>query len=167
MRKSFRYGIAAGVALIIFIGVVWWNTSRTSDPVYQGKPLVYWLEAFETDDFRGKPKFNDAVEAVRQAGTNAIPILLRLLRTKDSDLRQRFTLLAQKQHLVKVDYHTSDGQHWVARQGFVALGRIGRYAIPQLREIHQAEIAGTWKYNYAGEILDLLEIWDKNAVKHP
>ena len=111
-----------------------------------------------------KPSFDESVEAMRRAGTNALPILLRTLRSKDSDLKHRLTRLAARQHLIEIDYVTADRQPWAARQGFMALlGRQAKYAIPQLVEISQEEVAGTYSIaggrhtEYATEILELLK----------
>ena len=135
------------------------------EPAYNQKPLRYWLSGFDLgNNAPGKPSFDESVEAVRELGTNSIPILLRMLRSRDSDLKQRLTRLAQKQSLVRVDYVSADRQRWVARQGFVALGIAAKEAIPQLLEISREEAARVeWK-KYATEILDLFkQAWPREA----
>lgn len=45
------------------------------EPVYQGKPLSVWvIKAGQIEEYNGAPE--DAVEAIRAIGTNAIPFLL-------------------------------------------------------------------------------------------
>src|SRR5256885_5261573 len=139
MRK--KVSIAIGFLLLALLGGIVWQTLRHREPIHQGKPLSFWLSGFELDDFQGKPSFNESVEAVREAGTNAVPTLLRMLRTSDSDLKQRFKLLLRKQCVVQIHYVRADTQRWAATQGFMALGKLARYAVPQLDEISQQEIS--------------------------
>jgi len=134
-----RLGIASAFLLLaILTGVV---GLHHREPSYRGKPLSFWLKGFELDDFPGKPSFNESNEAVFQIGTNAFPTLFRLLRTKDSDFKQRIARLARTQHFMKVHYVAADGQRWAARQGFLALGKVAKYAVPELERIDQEEIA--------------------------
>jgi hypothetical protein len=140
-----RLGIPLAILLLALLGGVIWQTPRQREPVYQGKPLSFWLKDFELDAQLGKPSSDQAVEAVRQAGTNAFPILLRLFRARDSDLKHRVTSLARKQHFITIHYVTADSQRWVARQGFMALGRVAKYAVPRLVEINQEDIARSEK----------------------
>ena len=162
---SKRLGITLGFLFLALLGAAVWQVLREPAPVYKGKPLTFWLKGFDIgyNDPR-KPDFDECVEAVRQAGTNALPTLLRMLRTRDSDLKHRLTRLAQKQRLIKIDYVTADRQRWAAHQGFMALlWKNASYAIPQLVEISREEVAGAYPISggrhseYATEILDLLK----------
>lgn len=134
------------------------------EPVFRGKPLSYWLKGFDIGrNESAKPGYDDCVAAVRQANTNALPILLRMLRTRDTDLKQRLTRLAQRQSLIKVDYVTTDRQRWAAWQGFMALGPEANAVIPQLTEIAHEEASRAEWNKYATEILDMLKRWSANA----
>jgi len=154
-----------GLAVLATVGVVVWTVWCQTQPVYQGKPLTYWLKGFEPRFGNPGPPRHTAEEAVRRAGTNAIPILLRMLRTKDSDWRQKLRFLAHKQHFVEVEFNPSAGHHWVAREAFHALGSVARYAIPQLVEINQAELSGIFECKCAGDILDQLEQQDNETIE--
>ena len=44
------------------------------EPVYQGKPLSYWVTRLGSDEYHGAPK--DAVAAIRAIGPKAVPYLL-------------------------------------------------------------------------------------------
>jgi len=156
MNKRWRVPLA--LACVGVLGWLAWQAWPERGPVYRGKPLSYWLKGFDNgDNGQGKPSFDESVEAVRQTSTNALPVLLRMLRVRDSDLRHRLARLAQKQHLVNINYVTADRQRWAARQGFVALGLYGRSAIPQLLEISMEETSRAEWNKYATEILDLLK----------
>lgn len=166
MRKPVQ--VALAVLLVAIAGLVAWEMLRQREPVYLGKPLSFWLRGFELDDQPGKPGFNEAVGAVRDAGTNAFPILLHMLRIRDSDLKHRLTRFAQKQRLISVHYLPADRQNWVARQGFVALGKETTYAVPSLVEIYDEGISrgdtNSLTLGYITEILELLKDTDTNGT---
>ncbi len=163
MSKRLRVPLA--LALVAVLGWVAWQALPQREPHYLGKPLSFWLKGFDHGyNEPRKPSFDESVEAVRQAGTNALPILLRMLRARDSDWKHRLIRLAQKQRLIEIDYVTADRQRWVARQGFVALGLHAKCAIPQLVDISQEETSRVEWNKYATEILDLLkQTWGKDV----
>jgi len=149
------------------LGIVIWQAWPTREPLYRQKPLSFWLRSFDLgDNAPGKPSFDESVEAVRETSTNSLPILLRMLRSRDSDLKHRLARLAQKQSLIRINYVTADRQRWAARQGFTALGLYAKVAIPQLVEISREEASRVEWNKYATEILDLLKQTWPNAVDH-
>src|ERR1035441_2154889 len=85
MRK--RLYIALAVLVTAALAVVGWQVLRPPEPepVYQGKPLSSWLN-YRTalKPMPRKIQEQEADDAVRQAGTNALSTLLRMLRAKDS-----------------------------------------------------------------------------------
>src|SRR5579872_4898885 len=91
------------VLIVLFAAILGgfaWDVLRQREPVYQGKPLSVWLEGYE----RGGWARQNADEAVRQAGTNAIPTLLRMLQEKDSPMMLKLVALARRQHFIKIKY---------------------------------------------------------------
>jgi hypothetical protein len=157
MDKKWR--ILLPVACVGVFGWLAWQAWPNREPVYRGKPLSYWLKGFDIGyNDPAKPAFDESVEAVRQTNTNALPVLLRMLRTRDSDWKHRLTRLAQKQRLIKIDYVTADRERWAARQGFMALlDPCAEAAIPQLVEISKQETSRAEWNPYATELLDLLK----------
>jgi hypothetical protein len=167
-----RLQIAVAVLLVVVIGVIAWQSlrSREHEPVYRGKRLTFWLRGFDiSDNAPGKPNFNESVDAVRDAGTNAFPLLLSMLRASDSSLRQRLKRLAQRQHLIAIDYVSADTQQWAARQGFGALGNVAKGAVPELLEIYRHDIArgqtNSNQLGYIREILAILEQQNRTTAK--
>ncbi len=78
MRR--RSSLLTGVFLVVFAGLVVVPLLRPGEPVNAGKPLSAWLDTF-TPSPVGHPTFEpdpDAVRALRQIGTNALPALLSL-----------------------------------------------------------------------------------------
>jgi hypothetical protein len=121
MRK--RLGIAFGVVLLtvagIIAGLIWFANTR--DPVYQGKPLSAWLEAYN-DNPPPSATRHEADEALRHLGTNALPALLRRMRAKDTAFKNRWFALVQKQHLIRISHTTAMELHLQSYGGFTALG---------------------------------------------
>jgi hypothetical protein len=75
------------------------------------------------------------------AGTNAIPVLLEMLRRKDSVLERRLHTLARRQHLLKI--HHAEDVYWndQGAQGFRALGPAAKDAVPDLIRIYEQRIS--------------------------
>ncbi len=168
---SQRHWIPLGVLLLALLGGGLGQALRQSAPRYHGRPLTFWLKGFDLGYCDpAKPSWDESVEAVRQAGARALPLLLRMLRANDSDLKHKLIRLAQKQRLVRIDYVSADRERWAARQGFMALlGRKARGAVPQLTEISREEVAGAYAVpggghtEYATEILELLKQTDESV----
>ncbi len=82
------------VVAISVVGVVGWSIfhawSAPPEPMYQGRPLSYWLLGYSFP-FNGTnaPSRADADAAIKDAGTNAIPLLLQMLRAHDSPLKTK------------------------------------------------------------------------------
>ena len=79
------------VALVIVVilasaGLLVVGSLPPREPLYQGKPLSYWLQGCigTNPSSRSWRQSTDAVQAI---GTNAIPTLLRLLQAQDSALQ--------------------------------------------------------------------------------
>src|SRR5579872_1082215 len=103
MRKGrciqFAVVLAAGVC-----GLVWLLYSQLgTEPVYLGKRLSVWLDAKDRPLSYGIEPY-EAREAVRLAGTNAIPSLLRFLRAQDPPWKLKMMEWTQKQHWLKIKF---------------------------------------------------------------
>ena len=138
MRK--RVHVALAGLIVAVVGVIAWQVTRPQErePVYQGKRLTFWLyEAYEGNGRNGE----GAEEGMRQAGTNAIPTLLRMLRAKDSASRVMVTGLARRQHLIEIDFARAEGWNTAALIGFHLLGSKAQSAVPALIEIANQNIS--------------------------
>ena len=125
-----RVKIVLAVLAAALVGVTTWHLPRTREPIYQGKPLSSWLLAYR-EDSTGK----EEEEAVLEAGTNAIPTLLRMLRAKDSPLKIRLMSLLQKQKVFKIEYTPAAKWKTGALRGFEILRGKAQSAVPTLVEI--------------------------------
>ncbi len=106
---------------------------RTMEPRYKGKPLGVWVKNGE-----GGTNF---LEAVRESGTNAIPVLLRMLRTKDSTVEDKINSLERRFGLTKVMVRPSGEWHYRIANAFAVLGTNAQSAAPELIRIADAKIS--------------------------
>jgi HEAT repeat protein len=86
MRKQSYIALIMVVVAILGGLVLFCLGSHAPDPIYHGKALSSWLECyhpFEPSSNRGSPEWKNADEAVRHAGINAVPMLLRMFQSGD------------------------------------------------------------------------------------
>ncbi len=130
---SKRAGILiATVAVISAVTGTWLAWNR--EPVYQGKSLTAWLEEIDYQQSPRDEKSSNAIEAVRQIGTDALPRLLKMLQARDSVFKLTAMKFLNRQKLLKIRIHGAD--HWKrrARRGLWALGPKAEPAIPILEQ---------------------------------
>lgn len=136
-----RVHIALAVMLVALAGVSAWKGLREREPVYRGKPLRVWLHAYKLYGLAGvetwqvREEQQEADEVVRQAGTNALPTLLQMLRAKDSALQIKLMDLAQRQHIIRIKYTPAEELNYQASCAFGVLRAKARSAAPALMEI--------------------------------
>lgn len=139
MRKRQRI-ILAVAAVAVVIGVITWEVLRTSEPAFEGKELNVWLEGYQISKYTvGSLQRNKADEAMRHAGTNAIPTLLRMLRAQDSPLKLKLLDLAQRQKLIRVNYTPASAKKYSAGVAFGTLGGTASNAVPELIRIYHQD----------------------------
>lgn len=107
---------------------------------YGGHPLSYWLRQETPKSRRGFYSItpspakltNEAEDAVRQIGTNAIPILTAMIDRKETTIRKRLRSLLAQQSYVKIQLDSA--RDWQARAmaGFIVLKQD---AVPTLIEL--------------------------------
>ena len=142
-----RIHIALAVVLVTLAGVIGWQVLRLREPVHQGRRLSVWLKAYELNGLAGAESWQvrveqqEADEAVRQAGTNALPTLLWMLRAKDSALKVNLMALAKRQHFIKIKYTPAEELNYRAYWAFGVLRAKARSAVPELIEIADQNIS--------------------------
>ena len=94
-----RQRILLTLAGVTVICAVAWILMNSRQPTFQGKPLSYWLDRYQNVSGYGPDVEADV--AVRHIGDAAIPELLRLLRSRESDLSIRWSRFAFQRHLTK------------------------------------------------------------------
>ena len=144
VRVRWKIGLALLVLALLAGGA--WLLMRAPDtgPLVEGKPLSHWLRLYQ----KGDPATHAKADGiVRAASTNAIPVLLRMLRERDSTARLKLVELARLQHLVRVRPLMAADRNQEGAIGFAILGADARDAVPALIDIYNAQISpisGFW-----------------------
>jgi len=130
-----RYKIALALWLAAIVGVIVWPALHLREPAFQGKRLSVWLEQQGTNHFsaaRGSELDKQGQAAIRQIGTNALPMLIEKLRARDTRFKQFMMTWAQKQKLVHFKFKTTNRRHLEAEAGYEALGPLASAQVPSL-----------------------------------
>jgi hypothetical protein len=103
--------------------------------------LSAWLEGYDFP--KNQAAWQQADEAVRQIGTNALPELLQMLRVTDSaPWKQKLLALAYKQRFIKIHHIKAWGQNWRAATALGAMGSDAAGAVPELIQLYENPISG-------------------------
>ena len=124
------------IALVFAAGGMLVLGLRSHQPSYHGKNLREWLARLELNGDTDR----QAMEAVQHIGTNALPMLVKMMRSEDSAVKRKLLLVLRQQHLVKIRIMDDTEQHLLGMVGFSALGSIGQPALPALEPL-------VWKSN--------------------
>jgi hypothetical protein len=138
MRK--RYVLLIAVLLLAFAVGLAWQLSQPREPMYEGRPLSYWLEGYGPDAATETSQ-QGADNAMQEIGTNAIPTLLLMLQDYNAPLKSTFFAFAEKQHFIKIRHVWAAQRNYQAMRGFKTLGPSSRIAIPALIEIYERNIS--------------------------
>jgi len=117
------------------VGFLLWEMLRPQEPAYQGKRLSAWLRVVGSSV--NLVESNQAREAVKEMGTNALPTLIRMLGTRESLLKSKLRPASLRYPLVRRFYipradPPGPGLWWI---GFRILGPSAKPAVPQLIEM--------------------------------
>ena len=108
MKKRFPKFLASVLGGCLLGGIFIWYlySHRRVEPVYEGKSLSLWLEDLDEEtefgvDVVTDGSGNDSIlapsgKAIRQMGTNALPVLVRMIGTRDSFYGEKSSELAKK-----------------------------------------------------------------------
>src|SRR6266849_1668863 len=102
-----KRGILLAVLVVALIGGLGWLVLRPREPAYQDKPLSAWLEQYYGSNLTlitdtNSPARLEAENAIRQIGTNGLPLLLRLISTRDSPLTKQLQAHLPKPWLTRL-----------------------------------------------------------------
>jgi hypothetical protein len=140
MRKRFR--ILLAILLLAFVSGVAWQMCRLREPVYQGRNLTEWLDdcsvypPWHWGEYPRafNPRAPAAKLAIKEIGTNAIPVLLGMLQAGDSmtTLKMRLNVLLDRQSITRFRFRPGYYRRELAVFGFGILDRNAAPAIPAL-----------------------------------
>lgn len=89
------------------------------EPIYKGRRLSEWLRDYGPT---AKVQYTQAYAALRAAGTNAIPTLLRMLGEKDSRWKLQLIAAAKRFQLTSLPNNPALRDNFLAVWGFPQLG---------------------------------------------
>jgi HEAT repeat protein len=164
MKK--RLLIFGGLCLIVLlIGILAWALldTRGPEPSYQGKPLSYWLQGYDNSALMPAVSSQQATDALTAAGPDAVPVLMRMLKRKDSKLKAGLIYLARKQKFLSLRVREDQWDNFIATQAFAAMGPTGSNAVPQLIELFNTD-PSPFRQQAVPEILGYLGSTAKSAI---
>jgi len=143
MTMQKRVYIVLAVVVVVLAGVAAWQGLRQQEPVYGGKTLTLWLRTYapSSSSRLHSPEWNAADDAVRHMGTNCFPILLRMIRQKDSPSKLWLVAFTRKHGLTKrIHFVLAAVRNVEASRAFIALGDGAKDAVPALVRMYDEKI---------------------------
>jgi HEAT repeat protein len=132
-----RRRIASSAAALAALAFLAWLTFHSSEPLYHGKSLSRWLEQARQNR-EWENAFPDvyldtpSAQAVRAIGKDALPSLLRMARTRDTLLRQKFCDFSRQYAWLGFHPQRFGDIQEKAAYGILVLGPVAKTALPEL-----------------------------------
>jgi HEAT repeat protein len=133
-----KYFILPFLFLLLLTGVLAWRFSSDREPMFEGRPLSYWMQGYLQNS--SEPLQLSARAAMREIGTNAIPTLLRMLQKRDSPVKLKLIAFSEKQHMFKIEHVPARLVNYEAEGAFIELGPQAKSAVPELIAIYERNI---------------------------
>jgi HEAT repeat protein len=134
-RSVIRITLASCLLLGGLAALMWQPKSGPPEPVFQGKPLTFWLE----DLYRMTAPRNYSISlggpgarAVRELGTNAVPYLIHMITVNQERLSDKPEMLAKNARLLSTNCTTAQENLARAVNACQVLGPKAKAAIPTL-----------------------------------
>ncbi|MEZ5944136.1 MAG: HEAT repeat domain-containing protein [Planctomycetaceae bacterium] len=128
MRLQQKY-IVIPVVMLVIAAVVWALFAGPGEPTYNGKSLSQWLDEHRPTPAGPVVLTDEAEQAVREIGPEAVPFLLDWVQRPDAPGTQSL------RYGVGIPIPLNDVWRERAIYGFRALGDAAEPAIPQLVEL--------------------------------
>ena len=129
-RSNVQSSAADALPLAALGTAVWLLTPR--EPIHNGKRLRVWLDNQRMVDGARIELADESVRAVRAVGSNAIPCLVAMLHSSDSQAKLRLTTYLQRYPFLQRRIPIGATKRRRAMYGFRALGLESRQ--PSRRE---------------------------------
>ena len=126
--------VLIGLALVMVCGFFVWEFSRARDPFIRGHRLSSWLIVLSKNP-EGTSSYNAAVEAIREAGTNGLPLMVHMLQRQDTSASQLAAWVLRKQHVVHAKWTMAWDVRLAALRGLKLLGPEAEPVAPTLGEL--------------------------------
>ena len=144
MKLLKRYAFVSALALVVLAGVIGAVVYSLRDPAeftYKGKPLSEYLISMVPGHGNYDTDFQEAKAALIEAGTNAMPVLFRMLRAHDSALRLKLDTVGRKLGLIRKPFTPASLKNQAAAAAFVILGSSRKDYVPELANVYEEQIS--------------------------
>jgi len=126
-KRRLTFGILVTIALVGF----GWLVLHPHEPTYRGKPLSFWLEEpFSRGAYEYQGASPDAERAVATIGTEAIPLLLKMVARRDTTARRILDNFGSNFRFLHLPWQQGQGE--AAVWAFKILGQQAKPAVPVL-----------------------------------
>ncbi len=161
-RKRCAIWVAAGCVLAALIAML--ASPREREPEYDGRKLTQWLKLY----LQSPNRFTDsqqAAEAVRHIGTNALPWLLKWTDYQPPGWRMSLATNAPaaarrpgyfRSAYLRLLNRPADDLNWLARFGFEILGPQARPALPEVQK-RMVDWGQPWRASISMQIYTHIE----------
>ena len=140
-KKLLILAVALG-AVIGVAAVMIYCVTDPAEPIYEGRPLSYWLiKGFIPGEGNYDTDHQKAQAAMAHYGTNAVPTLLRMLRANDSAFKLKVIDVAGKLRLIRQRPMPAATRNLAAGEAFRELRSSGKYFVPELARIFTEKIS--------------------------
>jgi HEAT repeat protein len=158
-RWCIALSVAAAALVIAFVaGLV----SGTREPEYEGRKLTQWLEELRHPSSPSPLARTNAMIAIRQMGTNAVPYLVTMLHAKDSRLKTKCMDLLSRLRWVNIQFRDDYLRRDDALMGLGVLGPDARAAIPDVAKLlddrRHAQMAAYTLHQIGAEAVPVLNL---------
>jgi hypothetical protein len=134
-KRQKRFPVFASVLLIAVAGGIAWLALRAPpEPVYNGKPLSRWLAQYDYKALNWPRQPMPADAAIRDIGTNAFPMIRKLLRAWDSALKLKLMGFIYRDLHLHFRFQTQEQSHMRALGALGAFGRDAKPLVPTAAE---------------------------------
>jgi hypothetical protein len=151
--------------IVLLLGWLLIFPSGPKEPSYQGRKLSEWLIDHETA--ADPKKFPDPFStlrttehAVAEIGTNAIPIDLQWLQTKDSPTKATLNQILDKQHFILFRFRLPEELRYIA---LVDLYLLGSNALPAVPSVTRYWLHSPGDHRFKGRALGIIVQSDLKA----
>ena len=140
MKRPNKRILVVGAIAIAALCVLFSLPSRKHDSIVQGRRVSAWILQLGSAQSVGEYKI--AAEALRASGTNAIPMLLEMIESKDSKFIMGVTKVMYKLPIRSFDIVTSYQKHYAASLAIKEIGANAKVPMDRLNSFLFADDPG-------------------------
>ena len=132
------------MSIVAALGAVMWLVLCPREPIYDGKPINYWINHPHTEHpfmNPGTKRFNSGEVYFPKVDSNAVPFLIRALNRRDGRFNKAYRTLYYKMYpsmrrlLPSPKPADAETDELIRLVAVVVLGRIGSDAKPAIPEL--------------------------------